>query len=276
MIIKMTKSKISTVAWSLLAAAALVAGCSAPQPALTSAVSRGAPGATATPTRARGPRPAAALDPAGPTSTPAIAPTPVMLATLPPPTPVPAPSATPAASAAAVGRSTGGAVSPGALSGVPQPAIPVSAPSLDPTKYPAPVLASPDDGAVFHVSQPLVHFTWTNTPSDLMRFGTLSECTSDSAHFRFAFETNQIVIHNLEGKQADIVGWMDTGQDYNLNLTTVPAGRYSWTVNVGVVCESYVIGQRNDLSSRHKSTLDRVYLGPVSPSSAPRTLSWIP
>jgi hypothetical protein len=139
---------------------------------------------------------------------------------------------------------------------------------------------SPDNNAVYHISQSVVRFTWGNTPSDLMKFGQMAQCTSDATHFRKAFETNQIVIHSLDSAQPDIIGWMDTGTDYTLNLTTLyptplPAGRYSWTVNIGVVCESSVVGQRNDILG-HKNTLERTYLGAVSPSSAPRTFTWIP
>ena len=83
------------------------------------------------------------------------------------------------------------------------------------------------------------------------------------------------MIHSLDTAQPDIVGWMDTGTDYTLYLTPLPAGRYSWTVNIGVVCESYVVGQRNDILG-HKNTLERTYLGAVSLSSAPRTFTWIP
>ncbi len=155
------------------------------------------------------------------------------------------------------------------------PGVPEAVPSLDQNKYPAPVPVTPDDNAVFHVAQPVVHFVWTNTPADLMTFGQLSECQPDSTHFRYALETTQLVFHSLDNAQPDIVAWMDTGTDYNLNLTTVKPGRYSWWVNIGVICQSYVIGQRNDLP-QHKSTLDRTYLGQVSPSSAPRMLTWIP
>jgi hypothetical protein len=151
----------------------------------------------------------------------------------------------------------------------------MSVPSLDVHKYPAPKPLSPDDKAVYHASQPEVHLTWGNTPTDLMKFGQMSQCTSDATRFREAFETNQIIIHSLDTTQPDIVGWMDTGTDYTLNLTTLPAGRYSWTVNISVVCESYVVGQRNDILG-HKNTLERTHLGPVSLSSAPRTFTWIP
>jgi hypothetical protein len=162
----------------------------------------------------------------------------------------------------------------------------MSVPSLDAHKYPAPKLLSPDDNAVYHVSQPVVRFAWGNTPADLMTFGQMFQCTSDATHFRKAFETNQIVIHSLDTTQADIVGWMDTGADYTLNLTNLPAGRYTWLVNIAVVCESYTLGQRDDTHplyenrnndpAYHSSTLQRTYLGPVSLSSAPRTFTWIP
>lgn len=144
-----------------------------------------------------------------------------------------------------------------------------SVPSLDPRKYAAPVLLTPDNNAVYHVSQPVVHFVWANTPSDLLTFGQMAQCTSDATHFRKVFETTHLVFHSLDTAQADIEAFMDTGTDFNLNLTKVSPGRYSWSVSVAAVCESYVIGQRN-------TTIERRYLGAVSPSSAPRTLVWIP
>jgi hypothetical protein len=162
----------------------------------------------------------------------------------------------------------------------------MSVPSLDPRKYPAPKPLTPDDNTVYHVSQPVVRFTWNNTPSDLMKFGQMAQCTSDATHMRKAFETNQIVIHGLDTSQPDIVGWMDTGTDYTLDLSTLPAGRYSWTVNIGVVCESHIVGKRDNTTpldddknndpAYHQSTLERTYLGPVSLSSAPRMFTWIP
>ncbi len=162
----------------------------------------------------------------------------------------------------------------------------MSVPSLDPRKYPAPKPLAPDGNAVYHVSQPVIHFVWGNTPSDLMKFGQMPQCTSDATHFRKAFETNQIVIHSLDAAQPDIAGWMDTGTDYTLNLTTLPAGRYAWSVNISVVCESHIVGKRDDTHplydnrnndpAYHQSTLERTYLGPVSLSSAPRMFTWIP
>jgi hypothetical protein len=162
----------------------------------------------------------------------------------------------------------------------------MSVPSLDPRKYPAPKPLTPDDNAVYHVSQPVVRFAWNNTPSDLMRFGQMAQCTSDATHMRKAFETNQIVIHSLDTSQPDIVGWMDTGTDYTLDLSTLPAGRYSWIVNIGVVCESHIVGKRDNTTpldddknndpAYHKSTLERTYLGLVSLSSAARMFTWIP
>jgi hypothetical protein len=158
---------------------------------------------------------------------------------------------------------------------VPTYEIPVQAPSLNPNKYPAPVLLTPQDGAVYHDAQPIVHFTWTNTSDKLLLFGEEPQCTSDATHFRHTFETNQLVIHSLDGKQPDRVQWQDAGTEYYLNLTTVPAGRYSWWVNIGVVCESYVVGQR-DGTPWQKSTLERTYLGQVSPNSPARMFTWTP
>lgn len=162
----------------------------------------------------------------------------------------------------------------------------MSVPSLDSRKYPAPSPLMPDDNAVYHVSQPVVRFVWGNTPPDLMKFGQMPQCASDATRFRKAFETNQIVIHSLDTAQPDIVGWMDTGTDYTLNLTTLPAGRYAWSVNIVVVCESHIVGKRDDTHplydgknndpAYHRSTLERACLGPVSLSSAPRMFTWIP
>jgi hypothetical protein len=221
-----------------------------------------------------------------PTSAPTVAATATLSAsatpTLPIPTATPAPSAT--ATATRVNSSVARTNPPATLVATGSAAM--SVPSLDVRKYPAPKSLTPDDNALYHVSQPVVRFIWGNTPADLMTFGQMSQCTSDATHFRKAFETNQIVIHSLDTAQADIVGWMDTGADYTLNLTTLPAGRYTWSVNIGVVCESYTVGQRDDTHplyenrnndpAYHSSTLQRTYLGPVSLSSTPRTFTWIP
>jgi len=211
---------------------------------------------------------------------PTLAPSPLATPTLRATAPawlLPLATATPAPSSTATATSASSAAvrtnPPAALVATGSAAM--SVPSLDLRKYPAPKPLAPDDDAVYHASQPEVHLTWGNTPSDLMKFGQMSQCTSDATHMRKAFETNQIVIHSLDTSQPDIVGWMDTGTDYTLNLTNLPAGRYSWTVNIGVVCESYVVGQRNDILG-HKNTLERTYLGSVSLSSAPRTFTWIP
>jgi len=125
------------------------------------------------------------------------------------------------------------------------------------------------------VSQPVVHFAWSATPTDLMTFGQTPGCVSDATIFRRAFESYQLVIHSLDTPRADQVQWTDNGTVFDLNLTTVPQGRYSWSVNVVTLCESYVVGQHNDLP-QHKSTLQRAYLAPASPTSATRTINWVP
>ncbi len=269
---KVTKTRIAAFMIVVVALAVLAAACAAARPTPTPA--SGAPvGLAPTATRTRSARPTSAPAEAGPTATPVIAPTAITLATLPPPTPVPSSTPSPAPASKPV-ASTGGT---GASAAAAAPAVPIpwSAPSLNPAKYPAPALVTPGDNAVFHVSQPLVHFVWTNTPTDLLTYGPMAQCQSDTTTERHTLEVNQIVIHSLDNAQPDIVGWMDTGTDYYLNLTTVPAGRYSWSVNVGVICQSHLIGRAYDLP-QHKSTMERVYLGPVSPSSPARTLDWIP
>jgi hypothetical protein len=201
---------------------------------------------------------------------------------LPTPTPQPLPTATATAASSSAGVALANpqtvSVAPGGASGVLL--------SLNPKKYPAPVLLTPDNSATYHVAQPVVHFAWSATPTDLMTFGQTPGCVSDATNFRRAFESYQLVIHSLDGTRPDQVQWTDNGTTFALNLTTVPQGRYSWTVNVVTLCESYVVGQRNDTLPRgkmryddptyHKSTLQTTYLGPVSPTSAVRIVNWVP
>jgi hypothetical protein len=146
---------------------------------------------------------------------------------------------------------------------------------LSSRKYPTPALLTPDNNATYHVAQPVVHMAWSATPTDLMTFGQTPGCVSDATNFRRAFESYQLIIHSLDAKRADQVQWNENNPTFDLNLTTLPVGRYSWSVSVVTLCESYVAGQRNDLP-QHKSTLQRTYLGPASPVSASRTFTWIP
>jgi hypothetical protein len=69
--------------------------------------------------------------------------------------------------------------------------------------------------------------------------------------------------------RADQVQWTENSPEFYFNLTTVPTGRYSWSVSVVTLCESYVAGQR-------AKTITRSFLGPVSPTSATRAFNWIP
>ncbi len=257
--------------------ALLVTSCAAPRPVL--------PQAEPTATRTRGERPTP-TKPAGETSTPAavatvaasptVAPTAAATVTPAPTTANPVKpigeATTPSPSPAPKAMTSGSAATPT----IPPPTLVATGsvlakavPSLDPRKYAAPVLLTPDNNAVYHVSQPLVHFVWGNTPSDLLTFGQLPQCASGATNFRKVFESTHLVFHSLDAARPDIEAFMDTGTDFNINLTTVPSGRYSWWVNVAAVCESYVIGKRT-------TTIERYYLGAVSPSTAPRTLVWIP
>lgn len=250
----------------------LAAGCGAPRPAQPQAASTVAGAVTRGPGRPTRTPAAAAAVAASPTVAPTAAATvaPTLSATV-PVTPAEETATAAPPSTTKVAPSGGNA----AVGATPAATLVVTGsaaayvPSLYPGKYAAPILVTPDNNAVYHVAQPVVHFVWTNTPDTLMTFGELPQCTSDSTYFRRVFETNQILIHNLAGAQPDIVGWMDAGTDYDLNLTTVPAGQYSWSVNIVAVCESYVFKQR-------ASTITRSLLGPVSPSSAPRTFTWAP
>jgi len=170
--------------------------------------------------------------------------------------------------------------------------------TLNPRKFPAAALLAPDINATYHVSQPVVHFAWSDvsqpvvhdassdTPTNMLTFGQMPGCVSDATNFRRALESYQLVVHSLDVSRPDIVQWTEKNPTFDLNLTTVPAGRYSWSVNVVTLCESYVVGQRDDTRPTakahssdpafHKSTLQRTLLGPVSPTSATRTINWVP
>jgi len=242
----------------------MVAGCSAPQPTRPQVVPTTAT-ASPTATRARTVRPTPTPQAtATATTSPSVAPsaTATTVLTL---APSPSPTAMPA----------GAAVQPAPKSSVASSAASGVLLSPDPRKYPTPVLLTPDNNATYHVAQPVVHLAWSATPTDLMTFGQMPGCVSDATNFRRAFESYQLVIHSLDAPHADIVQWTDNGTEFDLNLTTVPQGRYSWSVNVVTLCESYGVGQRNDLP-QHKSTLQRAYLAPASPTSATRSINWVP
>ena len=242
----------------------MVAGCAAPQPTRPQVVPTTAAAApTATRARTVRPTPTPQATPAA-TASPSVASS-ATATTEPTMTPSPSPTTLPANAAVQPAPRTG--VASSAASGVLL--------SLDRRKYPTPVQLAPDNNATYHVSQPVVHFAWSATPTDLMTFGQMPGCVSDATNFRRAFESYQLVIHSLDTPRADQVQWMDNGTVFDLNLTTVPAGRYSWSVNVVTLCESYVVGQRNDLP-QHKSTLQRAYLAPASPTSATRSINWVP
>jgi hypothetical protein len=140
---------------------------------------------------------------------------------------------------------------------------------LDPNKYPAPVLLTPADGATYHVSQPIVHLAWSGSDSSFMAFGQTPGCVSDATNFRRAFESYQLIIHSLEGVHPDLVQWNENNPTFDLNLTMVPAGHYSWRVSVVTLCESYVVGKRTE-------TIQRSLVAPASPTSATRMINWVP
>ena len=235
--------------------AILVAGCAVPQPAQ----SQTAAATVSTITRAQTTQPTPTLEAqATATALPTVAPsaTPTSIPTV---TPNPSPTATAVAVTSAKSQTAAATGSQG--SGVLLP--------LDSRKYSAPTLLTPDNNATYHVAQPVVHLAWSATPTDLMTFGQTAGCVSDATNFRCAFESYQLVIHSLDGKQADQVQWTENSTEFDLNLTTLPEGRYSWSVNVVTLCESYVAGQR-------AKTIARSFLGPVSPTSATRAFNWIP
>jgi hypothetical protein len=241
--------------------AILLVSCAAPQSVVPQVAAAAAVASTATRDRS-----------AQPTSTPeaqttaTASPTvvPSATATITPtvmPTVTPQPSQTAAATTVVSVKSQSALTTSGKASGVLL--------SLDSAKYPTPTLLTPDDNATYHVSQPVVHLAWAATPADLMTFGQTTGCVSDATNFRRAFESYQLVIHSLDVAQPDIVQWTENSATFDWNLTTVPQGRYSWSVNVVTVCESYVVGQRS-------KTITRSLLSPVSPTSATRIITWIP
>ena len=140
---------------------------------------------------------------------------------------------------------------------------------LDPAKYPTPTLLAPADNAVYHVSQPIVQFTWSGSDSSFLTFGQTPGCVSDATNYRRAFESYQLVVHNVDGAHPDIVQWNENNPEFYLNLTIVPPGRYSWKVNIVALCESYVMGQR-------AKTIQRSLVAPASPTSATRVINWVP
>ena len=241
--------------------AILLVGCAAPQSAVPQVAAAAAVASTGTRDRSTQPTStpeAQATATASPTvvrsATATITPT-VM------PTVTPRPSQTVAATTVASVKSQPALTTSGKASGVLL--------SLDSAKYPTPTLLTPDDNATYHVSQPVVSLAWSKAPTDLMTFGQMTGCVSDATDFRRAFESYQLVIHGLDTPRADIVQWTENDPSFDLNLTTVPQGRYSWSVNVVTLCESYVVGQRS-------KTITRSLLGAVSPTSATRTITWIP
>jgi len=246
--------------------AILLVGCAAPQSVVPQVAAAAA--AVSTATRDRSTQPTSTPEAqATATASPTVVPsatatiTPTVIPTV---TPNPSPTATAAAVASAKSQTAATTSSQG--SGVLLP--------LDSRKYSAPTLLAPDNNATYHVAQPVVHLAWSATPTDLMTFGQTAGCVSDATNFRRAFESYQLVIHSLDGKQADQAQWTENSTEFDLNFTTLPQGRYSWSVNVVTLCESYVVGQRNGL--QHKSTLERTYVAAASPTSATRIINWVP
>ncbi len=252
----------------------IVTGCSSGGPA--QALS------TATPTRERAAsnvrsQIAATATAVAEQTTQAASPRPTVIATVAATATVPptaAPSATPTvrptatvtpASAAALSNPQTGAQTAPLTLGSPSGTLL----SLSARKYPAPTLLTPPDNTTYHVSQSVVHLSWSPTPTDLLTFGQAPGCVSDATNFRRAFESYQLVIHSLDVARPNIVQWNENNPTFDFNLTTVPAGRYSWSVNVVTLCESYVVGQR-------AATITRGFLAPASPTSATRVINWVP
>jgi hypothetical protein len=246
--------------------AILLVGCAAPQSVVPQVAAAAA--VVSTTTRDRSTQPTSTPEAqATATASPTVVPS--ATATITPtvmPTVTPQPSQTATAAAVASARPQTAATTSGQGSGVLLP--------LDSRKYSAPALLTPDNNATYHVAQPVVHLAWSAAPTDLMTFGQTAGCVSDATNFRRAFESYQLVIHSLDGKQADQVQWTENSTEFDLNLTTLPRGRYSWSVNVVTLCESYVVGERNGL--QHESTLERTYVAATSPTSATRIINWVP
>ena len=236
--------------------AVLVTGCAAPRPAQPQQAAL-----AATPTRVQ--RPTRAPEPtatATVVASPTAAPT-ATVATPATPQPLPTATVTPSSDAAAPANLSTAPTTGGKGSGVVL--------SLNSRKYPAPTLLTPDNNATYHVAQPVVRMAWSATSTDLMTFGQTPGCVSDATNFRRAFESYQLVIHSQDAVRADQVQWTENSAEFDLNLTTAPQGRYSWSVSVVTLCESYVAGQR-------AKTITRSFVGPASPVSASRTFTWIP
>ena len=237
-------------------------GCAATAPTARPQTAPGSLAAAPTATRVRVQRPTPT-----PAATEAASVAPTVQPTVEPSTPTPQPTATTAPSSASVAAANPGANPPaaslttGSASGVLL--------RLSPTKYPAPTLLTPDDNAVYHISQPIVQLTWSGSDSSFMTFGQTPGCVSDATNFRRAFESYQLVIHNMDDARPDMVQWNENNPQFYLNLTTVPAGRYSWKVNIVTLCESYVMGQR-------ATTIQRSLVAPASPTSATRIINWVP
>ena len=242
--------------------ALIAGGCAAAAPTARPQTAPGAEAAVPTATRVRGQQPTPT-----PAATEAASVTPTVQPTVEPSTPTPQPTATTVPSSA------------GAAPANPRanpPAAPLTTGSasgvllrLSPSKYPAPTLLAPADNAVYHVSQPVVQLAWSGSDSSFMTFGQTPGCVSDATNFRRAFESYQLVIHNMDGARPDMVQWNENNPEFDLNLTTVPPGRYSWKVNIVTLCESYVMGQR-------VKTIQRSLVTPASPTSATRVINWVP
>ena len=241
--------------------ALMAAGCAA-APTARPQTAPAAAAAVPTATRVRVQRPTAT-----PGATEAASVTPTIQPTVEQSTPTLQPKATTAPSSASAALANPGANPPaaplttGSASGVLL--------RLSPTKYPTPTLLAPADNAVYHVSQPVVQLTWSGSDSSFMTFGQTPGCVSDATNFRRALESYQLVIHNMDGARPDMVQWNENNPEFYLNLTTVPAGRYSWKVNIVTLCESYVMGQR-------ATTIQRSLVAPASPTSATRIINWVP
>jgi hypothetical protein len=110
---------------------------------------------------------------------------------------------------------------------------------------------------------------WSAAPTDLVKFGQMTGCVSDATNFRRSLESYQLVIRSLDVQRPDMVQWTEIGTEFDFNLTTVPQGRYAWSVSVVALCESYVVGKK-------ALTTERILLGPASPTSATRIVNWVP
>ncbi len=241
--------------------AVLVTGCAAPRPVQPQQAA-----IAATPTRVQRPTRAPQTAAPEPTATATVVASPTTAPTAVPQTAVPQ-----MATAPATVTPPSGAAAPANLSTAPTTGGKGSGVvlALNSRKYPAPTLLTPDNNAIYHVAQPVVRMAWSAIPTDLMTFGQTPGCVSDATNFRRAFESYQFVIHSLDAARTDQVQWTENSPEFYFNLTTAPQGRYSWSVSVVTLCESYVAGQR-------AKTITRSLVGPASPVSASRTFNWIP